>query len=188
MALENVIEEILAKAERSKEEIINQAKEEAKKILDEAIDHASGHTKRFEDETRKLIDESERMEISSLNIHLHKMVLETKKDILDEVYNQFLEKLKNLDGEKRKELIGKLIEKARKELPDARFVYCNEKDKKFISEIKNLEFKGVINCTGGVIVKNSDGRIRVDYTFDQIAENVKEMMLNEIAKRLFEHG
>ena len=186
MGLENVINEIISQAEKQKQEIIDQGKQEAKKILDEAIDKRKKQSKLFDEETKKIIDETRRMEISSLNIQLHKMLLEAKKDMLDEVYKHVIEKISKLDSTGRRELIQKLVEKAKKELPDAKFIYCNIKDRELASGIKNLKFASIIDSLGGVIVENEDKLVKINYTFDVLLQNVKEAYLNEVSKRIFQ--
>jgi len=185
MALENVINEIISQAGKQKQEIVDQGKQEAKKIVGEATKKGMEQSKIFEEETKKIINETKRMEISALNIRLHKMFLEAKKSILDELYKQVVEKIYKLDSAKRKELLHDIVEKAKKELPDVKFVYCSEKDKEIVSSVKNLKFNGVIDCLGGVVVENENRTIRVNYTFDLLLQNVKEAYLNEIAKRIF---
>lgn len=185
MGLDNVIDEIISQAKRSREEIISTAKLQAKKIVDEVIEKADDYSKNSRGKTQGLIDESKRMEISSLNIHLHKTILETKRDIIDEIYNRFKEKLNNLEASERKKILQKLLEKAEKELPEAKFFYCNNKDRGLLSNIKDLQFKSIIDCSGGLILETGDGRVRVNYTFEQLFENLKESYLNEVAKRVF---
>lgn len=185
MALENVIDEIISQAERQKQEIIDQGKQEAKKILGEATNKATEQSKHFNEETRKILVETKKMEISALNIQLHKMFLEAKKNILDELYKQVIEKIDRLDSTERKELIQKLVEKAKKELHDAKYVYCNKRDKEIVSSIKSLKFNGVIDCLGGVVAENEDESIKVNCTFDVFLQNVKEAYLNEVSKRIF---
>ncbi len=186
MALENVVDEIISQAEKQRQEIIDQGKQEAKKILDEAISKRKEQAKVFEEETRKMVDEIRRMEISALNIRLHKMSLEAKKDILDELYSQVIEKIRKLDSKRRMELMQNLVEKAKKELPDAKFVYSNSKDEELASNMKNLKFGGVVDCLGGVIVENEDKTVRINYTFDILFQNLKEAYLNEVSKRIFQ--
>ncbi len=186
MALENVIDEIISQAERNKQEIIERGKQEAKKILDEATNKAKQHEQQFEEETKRILEETRKMEISSLNISLNKMMLDAKKKILDEVYQHLLERINKLDSEKRREIIKKLVEHAKKELPNPKFVYCNEGDEKLVATIKDLKFGGVINAVGGVIVENADKNIRTNYTFDVLLNNLKEAYWNEIARRVFE--
>lgn len=185
MGLENVINEIISQAEKQRQEIIDQGEQEAKKILAEATNKSKEQTKVFEEETKKIVEETKRMEISALNIRLHKTLLEAKKNILDELYNQLVEKINKLDSTKRKELLQKLVDKAKNELPDAKFIYCNDRDKELVSGIKNLKFANSTDCLGGVIVENSDRSVRINYTFDVLLQNVKEVYLNEISKRIF---
>ncbi len=185
MSLENVVNEIISQAEKQRQEIVDQGRQEAKKIVDEATKKAREQTKQFEEETKKLANETKRMELSALNIHLQKMFLEAKKGMLDELYRHVVEKIEKLDASERKELIQRLVEKSKKELPDAKFVYCNSRDKEIVSGIKSLKFNGVVDCLGGIVVENGEKSVKVNYTFDVILKNVKEAYLNEVAKRVF---
>jgi V/A-type H+-transporting ATPase subunit E len=181
MALENVINEIVSQAEKGKNEIIEQGEKEAKKILDEATKKVNEITRNFDAETEKILEERRGMELSSLNISLKKKMLEAKKSVLDEIYARLVERINKLETSKRKQLMHKLLEKAKKELPDAKFVYSRESDKELLGREK---FGGVIDCLGGVIVENADKNIRVNYTFDELLQGVKEAHLNEVAKRI----
>ncbi len=186
MGLENVIDEIISQAEKQKQEIIDQGKQEAKKIVDEAMRKGNEQAKKFDEETRRIIGETKKMELSAGNIKTHKMMLEAKKSILDEVYNQVIEKVSKIDSSKRKEILHKLVERAEKELEDAKFVYCAGRDKELVSDMKGLKFGGEIDCIGGVIVENSSKTIKINYTFDVLLKDVKEIYLNEISKKIFQ--
>lgn len=186
MTLENVMAEIISEAEKKRAEIIDQAKHESKKILEEATKKSEERKKHLDEATKKMLAETKRMELSTTNIRLHKMYLEAKKAVLDEIYNQLVEKINKLETSNRKGLLQKLVDKAKRELPDAKFIYCNGRDKTIVSGMKDMKFNGTINCLGGVIVENGDRTIRVNYTFDVLLQNVKEVYLNEVAKKVFE--
>lgn len=182
MALENVINEIISQAEKQKQEIIEQGKQEAWKMLDEAANRAKQRKKFFDGETAKIVDEAKRMELSSTNIQARKLLLDAKRGVLNELYTKLEEKIGEMDARTRKELLHRFVEKAKEEMPDAKFAYCGSKDKEHIN---GLQLKGVIACLGGVIVENADGTVRINYTFDVLLEQVKEAHLNEIAKKIF---
>lgn len=182
MAIENVVDEIISQAEKQKREIVSEGSKEAWKILDEAAARAKQRDAQLATETERLLAESERMELSSLNIRLHKITLAAKRSILDEFYRQLRQKAEHMDAAKRKRLLHKLIEKAKKEMPDARYAYCNAKDAPLVKDLLSVKH---IDCMGGVIVENADGTIRINYTFDLLLEQLKEAHINEIAKKLF---
>lgn len=184
MAIENVIDEIISQAEKQKREIVEEGKKESWKMLEEATNRTKQHDKIFAAETARILEEYEKMETSAANIQLHKMLLESKKSILDGLYMQLETKLQKMETAERKEMLLRLIEKSRKEMADAKFVYCNNNDKELISGA-GMNFAGPINCLGGVIVENSDRNVRINYTFDILLQNAKEAHLNEIAKRIF---
>ncbi len=182
MALENVVEEIISQAEKQKQEIILGGKEEAEKIIAEALQRTKQQLDSAGEETVRILEENRKMELSSLNIRLHKMLLNAKRNVLEELYAQLVEKVNKMSPPERKEVLQRLVNKAKKEMPDAKYAYCNERDNELIT---GLQVKGAADCIGGVIVANSDESVRINYTFDVLMQKVKEENMNEIAKKIF---
>ncbi|RQD81652.1 V-type ATP synthase subunit E, partial [Methanosalsum natronophilum] len=42
-----------------------------------------------------------------------------------------------------------------------------------------------IDCVGGVIIEDEDGKVRLDYTYESILKEVNERSLKEISDILF---
>ena len=182
MALENVVEEILAQAESEGKEIISQGEAEVHAILDAARKQASEKVVVFNEETSRLAEDTERTEFSSLNIHFNRQALEIKKQALDKLFAQVMEKVSEISSSERSKMIEDMLEKAEKELGSIGVVWCNENDKDIVARKYKVK---MLDTAGGVIAENKDGSIRVNYTFEVMLNKLKEEALNEIAKKIF---
>lgn len=183
MALEDVVDEILVQAGREGGAIVLEGRKEAEAILSEAGKAADDRRKRFAVETARLVEEARKMKQSTLNLKLNKMFLQAEKDIVDALFSKLGEAVGKMDSKNRKRILERLLEKAAQET-GAAFVYSNSKDKELVRH-KNLQFGGTIDAIGGVIVENKDKNFRVNYTFETFLDNLKEMYLSEVKKRIF---
>ncbi|TAL48193.1 hypothetical protein EPN87_01105 [archaeon] len=179
MALDNVVEDIVAQAEKESREIISEGEKEAKSILDNAKKQVKEETKEFDDETDRLIEEMEKTESSSTNTLLKRQVLKAKEHVIEELYSQVMQKISELKGAERKKLIEAMLDRAKEELGSISTIYCNEQDKSFVNDAKVADINGII-------AENKDGTIRVNYTFPVLLSRLKEETLNEIAKKIFQ--
>jgi len=182
--------------ERLKKSIVNEAKKqaeiikrnaeiEAEKIISEAKKEASLIESKALEEAEKKAQEKLSKEISILRLQARKEVLETRKQEIEKVFNKAKENIEKMKGKEREEIIKKLALSALKELPESKYYYCNNEDKKIIQQLlPKLEFAGTINETG-IILENKEKTIKENKTFSLILEKIKESEINEINKLLF---
>lgn len=182
MGLETVVNDIMdvahAEAAQKKEEadteaaqIIEDAKEKAKKIKGDRLA-----------ETEAKIERLRRQEISSANLEVKRVKLNARKEILDEVYNKAVDSISNLSPSKNEELLKSLIDKY--EQHGAR-VYSNKESEEIVKKLSSLEYAGNIDCIGGIVIENSDGSVRLNYTYDTILKSVYDQSLKQISDILF---
>ena len=185
MALDKVAGQIVVQAQEKASTIILQGNEEANRIIAGAMGLAQQQTEKIGQDTRRILDEIRQSELSGSYLNAKKGVMQAKKQLLDEIFLQATRDITAIDKAKRAQIIRNLLNKASKELPDAKFFYANEEDKKLAGSPKNISFKGAIGCIGGVIVENEDQSIRINYLFEEIFEKIKEEEMHGIAKRVF---
>jgi len=180
MGLEEVKEEILNNARNDSSKIIEEGKKEAQEIISKAKKRIDEHKEKLKDDKEKLIENLEKMKMAQARSEAKKLVLDKKKQIINNIFEKVKQKLSGLNDSERKKYIQKLTEKAKNEISIAT-VYCNKKDKKFLQDFRCEE----TDIIGGVIVENKDKSIRIDYSFETIMNNLKETSLQDIAKKLF---
>jgi len=181
MGLETVKEEIIRNAKNQEESLIAKARSETIRLMNETEKKIAGLKEKSDAETKRIIDLIKKQELASAELENKKMLLEAKKELIDEVFTGVQKKVKGLDKKKREEYMNKLLEKCKKDI-DVENVYCNEKD---LDLAKNLNAESA-DIIGGVIAENKEKTIRVDYCFDTMLENIKENELQNINKILFQ--
>ncbi|AYK14538.1 MAG: V-type ATP synthase subunit E [Methanosarcina flavescens] len=182
MGLEIVVKDIQegARAEVSRiktegdakaSEIINEAKEIQKKMLGDSLAKA-------EEDLQNLHQQV----ISSANLEVKRITLNKRKELLDKVYNQTVEKIKSMPASKKEELLKHILNKY--EASGAR-VYSSKESEEAVKKLTSLSYAGNIDCIGGVILENEDGTIRLDFTYDSILKDVYERSLKQISDILY---
>ena len=186
MSLEKVVDQIMQTAKNEAKHIETEAKKDAKEITSKTTKIAEEKASKYNAETEQLVNETKRMELSSLKLQLSKNTITSKKEVMDSVRESALKKIDLLNKLDRKKLIKKLVTDAKKELPDAKRYYCNKTDKALIKELfPKLTFKSEADVLGGIILENNDGTVLVDKTFELVLNKVMEENLNELSIKLF---
>ena len=180
MGLEAVKEEILGSAKEQSSSIIAEARKEAGRILKETEKKIEEMREKSEAGTKKMIDAIKRQELASAELESRKMILDAKKQIIENVFAEAGKRLESMDGKKTEEYMKKLLEKTKKDIEPA-FFYCNKKDAKFLKGL-DVQAAGII---GGIIAENREKTIRVDYSFETMLQAIKENELQSISKILF---
>jgi V/A-type H+-transporting ATPase subunit E len=182
MGLEIVVKDIQegAKAEVSRikaegdakaSEIINEAKETQKKMLGDSLAKA-------EEDLQSLHQQV----ISSANLEVKRITLNKRKELLDTVYNQTVEKIKSMPASKKEELLKTIINKH--EASGAK-IYSSKDSEETVKKLTSLSYAGNIDSIGGVVLENKDGTIRLDFTYDSILKSVYERSLKQISDILY---
>lgn len=186
MSLEKVVDQIMQTAKTEAEHIETKAKKDAKEITFKALQIAEKKASKYNAETEQLLNETKRMELSSLKLQLSKNTITSKKEVMDSVRESALAKIDSLSKADRKKLIKQLVNDAKRELPDAKKYYCNKTDKALIRELfPKLTFKSEADVLGGIILENNDGTVLVDNTFELVLDKVMEENLNALSIKLF---
>lgn len=165
------VSRINADAEAKASEFINEARDTQKKMLGDNL-------AKVEDDLQKLNQQI----ISSANLEVKRIALNKRKELLDTVYNQTVEKIESLPASKNEELIKFLIDKYE---ADGAKIYSSKDSEEFIKKSSSLIYAGNIKSIGGIVLENEDGTIKLDYTYDLIVENVYERSLKPISDILY---
>ena len=180
MGLETVKEEILRSAKEQSNSLAAEARKEANRIMKESEIKIEEIKEKNDAQTKRVMDAIKRQELAVAELENKKMLLEAKKQLIDNVFADATKKLENLEDKKREACIKRLLEKAKNDIEIAD-VYCNKKDSKFLKEFK-LEATHII---GGLLAENKEKTIRVDYSFETLLQSIKENELQNISKILF---
>jgi len=180
MGLETVKDEIIRDAKNQEESLIGEGRKETVRLMNEAEKKLAEMSQNSAQETKRMAEMIKKQELASAELENKKMLLEAKKELIDQVFNGVQKNFEGLDKKKREEYMNKLLEKCKKDI-DVENVYCNKKDLDLAKNL-NAEPDDII---GGIIAENKEKTIRVDYSFDSMLQNMKENELQSINKILF---
>jgi len=192
MGMEKISEAILDKVKAEARDIIKDAEEKAKERIAKAKKQQEA---RLEEEKNKLVEqakgEAARI-MAQASIKARQELLVVKTGMIDEIIGKVKKALSDSPGGKGSSL--NLVKEALSTLGvDKVIVYVAPKDvaamQKLIKEDKEVVGKVMevkeFNCTGGVIIEDVGGKIRIDNTYDTRLETLLPQILPEISKELF---
>ena len=180
MGLEVVVKDVLARGEEEANHIRQDGRDEANAIIAGAEKTARQIREEKREQTNGQIKRRKNREISSANLEVKRAVLNVKKDLLDRVYDEAMEKLASLPESERENIIKKLLESQ----TDSTRIFSNKNDESLVKRISSLEYGGTIPCSGGVMLENEDGTVLRDLTFDSILKNVRDRSLKQLLQIL----
>ena len=182
MGLETVVKDIMDFAQKEVSQIDAEADAEISVILDDARQAAKKimgeRLSKAEDDIKKI----RQQETSSSNLEVKRAILNARKEVLENVYQQVVEKTATLSPSKNEELLKAIIEKQQ---CNGSRIYSNRDSEDIVKRLSSLEYAGNIECIGGVVIENEDGTIRLDYTYDLLLKNVNDQSLKQLSDILF---
>lgn len=181
MALDAVVEDILATSKGRLAELDAEAEKEVTGILGEARDRAADIKSRKDAEAEHAMEALERREISSAHLEVKRAELNLHKELLEQSQVKLMESIQNMPAKDNKAMLKKLVEPY--DLEDMK-VFSNKKDEAFVSSLVP-NYGGTIDCIGGVVIESGDGYMRYDLTYDTVAREVFNNSVKEASKMLF---
>jgi V/A-type H+-transporting ATPase subunit E len=181
MALDAVVESILATSKDKVAQVNAEADQEVARILNEARERAAEIKSRKQTEVGHAVEAVERREISSANLEVKRSELNVHKDLLEQARLKLMEKIQNLPKKENEAMLKKLLEPYN--LKDMK-VYSNKRDEAFVSSLAP-NYGGNLDIMGGVVVESKDGALRYDLTYETLAREVFNNRMKEVSRILF---
>ncbi len=187
MGLDKVKQEILDNAREDAGKLTEQAKDEAKAIEKSAEKQVKGYERMMEEDMEKSVELMKRRELAAAELEVQKKTLDAKSELIESVFAEGWKKLRNIGEKSREAHIKSLLERAMAEM-DVAVVKCNARDSKLVSShTSGSRLKAVVaaDISGGIIAESADGKLKVDYSYEAVLEQVKSKVLVDVAKILF---
>ena len=181
--MNEVKQEIIQNARKEADAILAGARLEAQAIDRKAQAEISGYRNAVEQDTQKLLAAIERREIAGAEFDLKKALLGKKTEMIGAVLERSKKKMQGTGIRKKGEVIRRLVAKAGKEI-NVKVVYARKADRAAVSSIRGVAHKEA-DISGGIIAETEDGRVRIDYSYDELFGAVKKDNLQQIALLLF---
>jgi len=183
MGLDKVVKGISDKTEAECGDISARAASEAAEIRKAAEATARQESAAIVAGADQSVSKMRQRELSSAKLDVKKSKLNAEKDVLEEVHASFVKQLSALPGEKKVDILQKLITLAKRDVPAGK-IYANAADADLVKG-SGYEFGGTIDCIGGILVTSGDGSVNLDYTFDSILEDVWTASMKPVSDILF---
>jgi V/A-type H+-transporting ATPase subunit E len=191
MELEAVALDIRDKAKRDAGAIREETRKETGRIVSSAQERAGEIRLSAEDEVNRQAARLAELEVSSANLAVKRMLLNTQKDLLDQVYRATLDAIGRQPESFRRDTLKNLLARAKKEIPEGA-VFCSGQDTQALQSILSPDsgfpgyrFGGALEIPGGIIVESRDGKLKLDYSYRMFLDRVWEAGLKDASDILF---
>jgi V/A-type H+-transporting ATPase subunit E len=191
MGLETVVEEIREKGKKECDRIRAESREEMEQILAAANKRVAEIKLAADEEVAKQTTHILSMEATAVNLLVKRELLNTRKTLLDHVYQSTLAELTRFPDSFHREAIIKLINEVHKEI-DSGTIYCCARDRDILKKIleENSDFKAyklgnAVDIEGGIIVKSTDSELQIDYSYRTFLDKVWKSGLKDASDILF---
>ncbi len=190
MGLEAVIAEIREKGRNETDVIVKESESKKIEILTIAQEKAENVKTAVRDEVEKTVTHIISQEEAAAHLVVKRQVLNTQKELMDDVYRQSLEKIRDMPESFHKEAIRSLLGMAKAEIPKGK-VSCRKCDVDALKEIlgdsefKDYSFNNTVEIDGGIIVESENGQLQVDYSYRTFLNQVWDTGLKYASDKLF---
>jgi V/A-type H+-transporting ATPase subunit E len=200
MALDDILRKIKADAQAEADAILSAAHAERERVLQEAGRRAQAAAQRIEATGRTRADEAKRKDLATANVEVRRIVLEAKRQVLNEVFERALDRLGDLpDGEYRELLAGLAAQGA---LSGSEQIVVSQRDRERLGDgfpamvNQLLQARGLPGnlsysqrtraLRGGLVL--SAGDIEMNMSFERTLASLRESLEPEVATTLFSEG
>ncbi len=184
MGLEELRKAIEDQAEKAETVVLADGKAEASRIIEEAKQQAEELVvkARVEAEAAK---KDEARKISSANLRARRIVAEAEEAVIERTLSGLLARLGKMHSTHKTEYakaFGLLAKQALTEMPGAK-IRCAKRDAALAKKFGKLGEP--IETAGGLLAESTDGRIRIDNTFESLIEERRDALKQEAHELLF---
>jgi vacuolar-type H+-ATPase subunit E/Vma4 len=159
--------------EETREEV-GRLRDETSKLLEQERQRVLAQTKRLQADLDARADARRQR-------HCAHAILSAKQEIIDETFAAAEHALNTLHASKRRALLKRLLERAKREIPVGSVIIA-KRDATATRGMRTTAVEGI----GGFIAVSKDRKLRVDMRFESLLADVKERKAEEIASILFE--
>lgn len=184
MALERVVDDVLESARKDADQLRQSAEKERATILSQANEAVLGRKMASEKGLEESIRRLKQQEISSAELEAKRIVLNSKKDVLDRTFEETLKELAKLGDADKVRIYGKILGQGVKIIPRPK-VYCPKGEGRLVSSLPGVGSVHEVDMGPGLVLESTDGLVLLDYKFKTILEGVWEKELKNVSGILF---
>jgi len=191
MGLEAVVEEIRGKGRTEADRIRAESKGDTDNLLAAAGRRVAEIKLAAEAESAKQTSHIVDQDVSAANLLVKRELLNTRKALLDKVYEATRTEITRLPESFHREAIKKLLTEVKKEVSQGK-IQCNARDVAIVTSLiaGHAEFSGFVVADpvyidGGIVVEGKEGELQIDYSYRTFLDEVWESGLKDASDILF---
>jgi V/A-type H+-transporting ATPase subunit E len=193
-AAENIVSKVINEAFKSFTEELNKSATQAEENL-------LAYEKQTLSESRKILDAAARQEdvlrrtiISSAELAARKEQLSLIEEAVAKVFDEALNKLSTLSGDRAEKVLKQLIAEALEIIDGNVIIFCRKEDSEIVKKIARDLRKSTkcnitvsekyILCKGGIQASSEDGSVVYDNTYEARLNRIRQLLRKEVVKIL----
>ena len=185
MSLDDVAKKVTEKGKLESSKIIKEGEKEAILVVNKALKEAKAIMAEAMEKAEKQIGLMKEQEMSSAEVDGRRNMLKAEKEVLDAVKAKTFQSLRSAPRDKKEQIISGLVKQAGTVISSG-FIYSNQEDADYVKRmVGNYQFAGTIQCSGGIIVENSDKTQRLNMTYETLLDDLWQEKIGEVAEILF---
>jgi vacuolar-type H+-ATPase subunit E/Vma4 len=185
MTAEKIIEQINKDTELEIGKIKKDAEDQARVILSNAKKETEDDIKKILSNGKLKSENVKKIHISKANQDIKREMMNAREEIINLCFSKAHHELSILKGKSYEKIVKNLIMDGMKKLGGKYSIITSRAADKTIAKELGLSVIGRVEKTGGVILKSTDGKVTLDYTFDGILEREKGKIRRKVGKILF---
>jgi V/A-type H+-transporting ATPase subunit E len=185
MSAEKIIKQINKDAQKEVKQIINEAEKQYSQIINDSKKEALNKSELMISNGIKHSEVIKKILISKANQEAKREITKTKEIIIEECFKKADNKISEINDEKYKTIVTKLMKEGRKKLGGKCKILISKNIDRKIAEKLDIEVTGKIKSTGGIVLKSIDGKIILDNTFNGILKREKDKIRIKVGRLLF---
>lgn len=191
MGLDAVLEEIRQRAQQEVNRIRSESQQETTRVLSAAQERGGKIKQAASEEADRQSGYILSQESSAANLLVKRELLNTQKELLDQVYQKALASITELPESFHRDAITRLLIEAKKEITEG-IVHVNARDRTLLGQIlaERTELKAFsagkdVDIEGGVTVESKDGTLQLDLSYRTFLDMIWESGLKDASDLLF---
>jgi V/A-type H+-transporting ATPase subunit E len=199
--VDNLGSVVISESEDKAEWIIKSAQEMSNKYIDEATQKATENAEKIITQGRYTGEKEKQKILSTAEMEVKRMVLNCRESLIDEAFALAREKFEAFKKTKEyTNILQKHIISSIGELEGNSFTVIASKHDSFsltdsvVNKVKKetgkkglkLELQEVDEDIGGVIVREKNGKVSIDNTFDSMLNRIKNEIRAKVSEILFD--
>lgn len=186
MGIEKLRNSLLSEAKEEASKIVQTAEKEAEAMLQQEKAKQNARKQDAEKEVERSLEEQRNERIAWARLEAKRIRAEAREDAIKNVLEGFFDALAKARGSPEyKKFMKDSTTQAAKDLGGKVIIHVKKGEKKLVPKIKGAKIVEDLNALGGAVVESTDGKVRMDLTFESLVDSKRDDIRKQIAEKIF---